>query len=39
MTRDLLALLQGVAVQAGASAIREELEQVAGAALAVWPER
>ena len=39
MTRYLLALLQGVAVQAGAGASREELQEVAQAALAVWPGR
>lgn len=39
MTRYLLALLQGIAVQAGAGSSREELQQVADAALAVWPGR
>lgn len=39
MTRYLLALLQGIAVQAGAGATREELQEVAQAALAVWPGR
>lgn len=39
MTQYLMALMQGLAVQAGAGATREELDQVAGAALAVWPSR
>jgi len=39
MTRYLLALLQGLSVQAGAGASREDLEQVAAAALAIWPGR
>ena len=39
MTRYLMALLQGVSVQAGAGASREDLEQVAAAALAIWPGR
>ena len=37
MTRYLYALLQGISVQAGAGASREELKRVADAALAVWP--
>ena len=39
MTRYLFALLQGIAVQAGAGASRDELGLVADAALAVWPGR
>ena len=39
MTRYLMALLQGISVQAGAGASREELQQVARATLAVWPGR
>src|SRR5690606_3529447 len=39
MTRYLMALLQGVSVQAGSGASRGELEQVAQAALAIWPGR
>jgi len=39
MTRYLFALLQGIAVQAGAGASREDLRLVADAALAVWPGR
>jgi AcrR family transcriptional regulator len=39
VTRYLLALLQGISVQAGAGASREELEQVAKVTLAVWPGR
>jgi len=39
MTRYLFALLQGIAVQAGAGASREDLGLVAEAALAVWPGR
>lgn len=39
ITRYLMAVLQGMAVQAGAGANREELEQVAQATLAAWPSR
>lgn len=39
MTRYLLALMQGIAVQAGAGASREELQEVSEATLAVWPGR
>ena len=39
MTRYLLALLQGISVQAGSGASRDELKQVAEAALAIWPGR
>ena len=39
ITRYLLAVLQGISVQAGAGASREELRQLAAAAMAVWPGR
>jgi AcrR family transcriptional regulator len=39
MTQYLMTLMQGLAVQAGAGATRGELDQVAAAALAVWPSR
>lgn len=39
MTRYLIALMQGVSVQASAGAGREELQRVAAAALAIWPGR
>jgi AcrR family transcriptional regulator len=39
MTRYLMALLQGIAIQAGTGASPAELRQVAEAALAVWPGR
>ncbi|GAA0268423.1 TetR/AcrR family transcriptional regulator [Alteraurantiacibacter aestuarii] len=39
MTRYLLAVLQGMAVQAGAGANRQQLQQVAEATLAIWPSR
>jgi AcrR family transcriptional regulator len=39
MTRYLTALMQGISVQAGAGASREELQHVARAALAIWPGR
>jgi AcrR family transcriptional regulator len=39
MTRYLIALMQGISVQAGAGASREELQNVAEAALAIWPGR
>lgn len=37
MTRYLIALMQGISVQASAGASREELQAVAEAALAIWP--
>lgn len=39
LTRYLLAVLQGISVQAGSGASREELQQVAKATLAMWPGR
>lgn len=39
MTRYLLAVMQGIAVQAGSGARREELQEVAEATLAIWPGR
>jgi len=39
MTQYLMAVLQGISVQAGAGASREQLQQVADATLAVWPGR
>jgi AcrR family transcriptional regulator len=39
ITRYMMALLQGISVQAGAGASRGELEKVAEAALAMWPGR
>jgi AcrR family transcriptional regulator len=39
ITRYVIALLQGMSVQAGGGAKREELQQVAEAALAIWPSR
>jgi AcrR family transcriptional regulator len=39
MTQYLMAVLQGLSVQAGAGASREQLQQVADATLAVWPSR
>lgn len=39
MTQYLMAVLQGLAVQAGAGASRDQLQQVADATLAVWPGR
>ena len=39
MTRYLLAVLQGISVQAGSGACREELQEVADATLAIWPGR
>jgi AcrR family transcriptional regulator len=39
MTQYLMAVLQGISVQAGAGASREQLQQVADATLAVWPSR
>jgi AcrR family transcriptional regulator len=39
MTGYLTAVLQGISVQAGAGARREQLEEVAAATLAIWPSR
>lgn len=39
MTRYLIALMQGMSVQASGGAGAEELQQVADAALAFWPSR
>ena len=39
ITQYLMAVLQGLSVQAGAGASREQLQQVADATLAVWPGR
>jgi AcrR family transcriptional regulator len=39
MTRYLIALVQGISVQAGGGASAEELQHVADAALAIWPGR
>jgi AcrR family transcriptional regulator len=39
ITRYLMAVLQGMAVQAGEGANREQLQQVAQATLAAWPSR
>jgi AcrR family transcriptional regulator len=39
MTQYLMAVLQGLAVQAGTGATREQLQQVAEATLATWPSR
>jgi len=39
MTQYLMAVLQGLAVQAGTGATREQLQQVADATLAIWPSR
>lgn len=39
ITRYLLAVLQGLSIQAGSGATREQLQQVAAAALAIWPSR
>jgi AcrR family transcriptional regulator len=39
ITRYIMAVLQGISVQAGAGASREELESVAQATLAIWPGR
>lgn len=39
MTQYLMAVLQGLAVQASAGSSREQLQQVARATLAVWPGR
>jgi hypothetical protein len=39
MTRYMVAVMQGLSVQAGAGASREELQHVAEATLAIWPGR
>ena len=39
ITKYLMALLQGMAVQAGAGATREELQRLVDISLAVWPSR
>ena len=39
MTSYLMALVQGISVQAGAGASREDLQKVAEAVLAIWPGR
>lgn len=39
ITQYLMAVLQGISVQAGADASREQLQQVAEATLATWPGR
>lgn len=39
MTYYLVAVMQGISVQAGAGASREQLEQVVEATLATWPSR
>lgn len=39
ITRYLMAVLQGISVQAGSGAERSELEQVAATALSMWPSR
>jgi AcrR family transcriptional regulator len=39
MTGYLVAVMQGISVQAGAGTSREQLQQIAEAALAVWPGR
>ena len=39
ITKYLTALLQGMAVQAGAGATREELQRLVDTSLAVWPSR
>ena len=39
ITRYLMAVLQGVSVQAGAGASRAELQEVAKATLTLWPGR
>ena len=39
ITKYLIALLQGMAVQAGAGATREELQRPGDTSLAVWPSR
>jgi hypothetical protein len=39
MTRYVIAVMQGISVQAGSGASRQELEHVAEATLAIWPGR
>lgn len=39
MTGYLVAVMQGISVQAGAGATREQLQEVAEATLAIWPGR
>ncbi len=39
MTRYVIAVMQGLSVQAGSGASREELQHVAEATLAIWPGR
>ncbi len=39
MTSYMLAVLQGISVQAGTGASRPELQRVADAALAIWPSK
>ena len=39
LTRYLLAIMQGLAVQAGAGASPEQLEQLVNTSLAIWPTR
>ena len=39
ITRYLLAVMQGMSVQAGSGASREQLQQVADATMAIWPSR
>lgn len=39
ITKYLYAVLQGLAVQAGSGATREDLERVVAATLAIWPSR
>jgi AcrR family transcriptional regulator len=39
ITRYLMAVMQGMSVQAGAGATREQLQQVADATMAIWPSR
>ena len=39
ITRYMIAVMQGISVQAGAGATREQLQQVADATMAIWPSR
>jgi hypothetical protein len=39
ITKYLTAILQGMAVQAGAGATREELQRLVDTSLAIWPSR
>jgi AcrR family transcriptional regulator len=39
MTRYVIAVMQGISVQAGSGASRQDLEHVAEATLAIWPGR